>query len=1134
MDQESTRLSALKARLKAVHAKEHRVRLVANSQRVGAATVGFVATLVLLELVFNFSSAIRTAFVVTLGFAVIAGFGRFIAGPLLSLWGMLQDETLERTAARVGNYFPAIRDRLLNAVQLEQELLAPAGIYSSELLRIAVSELARESDSVDLMQSVDTSPNRQARKPLLLSLVAPVIIAAFFPGGFFGAASRLWHFDREFIPPATYLFEVSPGNAEIIKGVAVPVAIRVMPSAAALGKIPATIVLFRKSDNQAAFEQSVVPQDSTGSYRSLFADVRSSTEYFAQAGDAKSTTFKLTVLDRPILRSMRVRLEYPLYTGLAARIQEEFVGDITALVGTRAIVSGVASKLLKSAELVLGTSSVRATVNGDTFSAGLPLKVNGSYTVAVVDEQGLSSLDPVRYQIRVVNDEPPSVSIVEPGRNLDVAGNETLSLLIQSKDDFGFSKTQLGYRLIKSRYEKAQEQYTFLPISIADGTTQELETIFPWPLSSLHFVPEDAIEYFVEVFDNDAVSGPKSGRSNLYQLRLPSLEEVFTDVNKTQEESLEELKENFKDAEKLKEEVREISNDLKKNKEVDWTKQKKLEEMAKRYEEMQKKLDQVGKKLEDMTQQMNQQNALSKETLEKFLELQQLFQQMNTEELQKALQKMQQPMMNVSKEAMQQMMKQVEFSEERLRQSIERTLNLLKRIQIEQQLDEVKKRAEALAKDQESLAKQSESAADDPQKQDQLAKQQSDLAKQEQRMEAASKELQSRMEEFYNEMPTDQLREFNEQLRAEDLAGEMQQAAQQLQRGQLQQAGKTQKQIAQKLQQKAEQISDLQRQMMQNQAQAMMNELRRATNNLLELSKQEEAIKQQAQNAPANSAQLRENQQRQLQTIQDLNNVMNSLADLAQKSFAVTPEMGKAIGEANARMGNAMRNLDVRNGQGAAQEQQAAMSALNDAATQVQNALQAMMQQGGGSGMGSLLQQLQTMAGQQQRLNLQTQQIPGQGQLSMQQAAEAARIAKEQEAVGKSLEELNKEAQQSQEGKRILGDLQKIAEEMREVVRNLEQQQVNPETIQKQERILSRLLDASKSQRERDFEKKRKAERGTQLARKSPHELDARLLENAKLRQDLLKSLEQKYSKDYRDLIRRYFEELEKRENTEN
>jgi hypothetical protein len=308
--------------------------------------------------------------------------------------------------------------------------------------------------------------------------------------------------------------------------------------------------------------------------------------------------------------------------------------------------------------------------------------------------------------------------------------------------------------------------------------------------------------------------------------------------------------------------------------------------------------------------------------------------------------------------------------------------------------------------------------------------------------------------------------------------------------------------------------------MLQKQMQHVHNEFRRAINNLLELSKRQENLKGQSQSAPQNSPQLRQNAQDQMRVMQDMGNVIQGLSDLSKRSFAVTPEMGKTIGQALMHMQSAMNALESRSGLAASQEQGQAMGSLNASAMQVQKAMQSLMQ-GGGGGMGGLLQQLQMLAGQQQSINMQT--------LQMQQAAEAARLALGQEAVRKSLEQLNKEAQASGEEKKLLGDLDKIAEDMKEVVRNLEQSDVNPETIRKQERILSRLLDASKSMRERDYEKRRRAETGTEIARRSPGELDPRTLEGRnRILEDLLKALEQGYSKDYQELIRKYFEELQK------
>ena len=711
---------------------------------------------------------------------------------------------------------------------------------------------------------------------------------------------------------------------------------------------------------------------------------------------------------------------------------------------------------------------------------------------------------------------------------MDIVGDQSLQLLVHAEDDFGFTRMRLGYRLIHSRYQGAQAEYSYLSIPIPSGQQTEVEVPFLWNLSTMDLVPEDVVEYFAEVFDNDAVKGPKSARSNLYLLRLPSLQEVFSDVNKGHEQSFDEIKQAMEDAKQLRDAVESVNTDIKKNKNIDWQQQKKMEEMAKKYQEIQKKLQNVGQQLDEMVQKMDQQKVLSKETMEKYMELQQLFQELNSSELQQALKQMQQAVQNVSKEQLQQAMRQVTFSEEQFRQGIERTMELLKRIQIEQKVDEVKKRAQELEHLQNQLRDEGSKALNDKEKQQEAAAKQENLALKEQEMEKASADLAKRMEEFFTEMPLDKLNALNQQLQQKDLGQQMKNAGQQMRQGDMQQAQQTQQETQEGLKNFSEQMDALQQEMLQQQAQHVVNELRKATNNMLTLSERQEALKEQSKSAATNSPQLRRNAEGQLQVMQDLNNVTNGLSELSKKSFAVTPAMGKAIGEAMAKMQNAMKDLDTRNGQMASQDQDMAMASLNEGAVQIQNALQSMMQ-GGQGGPGGLLQQLQMLAGSQMSLNLRSEQL-GQG-MTMQQAAEAARLAQQQDAIKKSLDQLNQEAKDSQEQQRLLGDLDKISEEMKEVVSNLQQNNVSRETIQKQQRILSRLLDASKSMHERDYEKKRTSKAGTNIVRKSPDELNpSELNATNKLREDLLKALQQGYSKDYQELIRKYFEELQKAE----
>ena len=1115
-------LTDILQRISTTRKHQHSVDLRSGTLLFGTLVALALVSTSLLELVLKLDRPGRTILFIILALFTTSLFVWHVARPLLRSMAILRSDDNFAVARRVGKHFPQIHDRLLNILQLDQEIATGRSLYSPELVDASFQDLATEIRDLDFTDSVDASPVKRSARLLGASAIGALLLVISSPGPLYDSLFRIVHFSRDFSSPPEFTFEVSPGNSEVVKGQSVQIAVRVQStSVAAATRRQQSLRLYWRLEGTQNFENAELRIDSTGAYKTSFQSLRGSTEYYAKISDAESPHYRLSVLDRPVLRSFQVRLEYPAYVNLPPKVQEEFIGDVTALAGTKVTLSGITSKYLRQGKIIFGAgAAVPIVTDNQKFSASFRLTTETDYHVEVSDVENLANVDPDHYQLKIITDEAPSISILEPGRNIDLAGDKFLRLVIQAKDDFGFSSVRIGYKLTHSRYEQPWDAYKFISVPLPSGISTELELPYTWDLSPLRLVPEDVVEYFAEAFDNDAVHGPKSGRSQLYLLRLPSVDEVFAELDKGHETSLDDLKQTLQDAKQLKDKIESINQDIKKNKEMDWQQQKKMEEMSKKYQDVQKKLDNVQKKLDEMVQKMDQQQVLSKETMTKYMELQQMFEQMNSTELQQALKQMQQAMQNLNKDQIQQALQKLTFSEERFRQSIERTIELLKRIQIEQKLDEARKRAEALEQSQSDINNQTKGAGKDQQSRNDLSKKQKDLSEQQRTLEQETEDVQKRMEEFFTEMPSDRMQKLNQKMKQLQLDQKMNQAAHQIQSGENQQSDSTQQEISQQLQEQSKQLQSIQQEMLQKQMQATLNTLRRATNDMLELSKREETLKQESGSTPVNSPQLRENAQEQMGVMQDMGNVVRGLSELSKKSFAVTPEMGRSIGEAIGHMQTSLNALEGRNGFGASQEQGSAMASLNKTAMQIQNAMQNMMQQGS-SGMGGLMQQLQMMAGQQQTINMQTQ--------GMQQAAEAARLAVEQEAVRKSLEQLNKEAQASGEQKKMLGDLEKIGDEMKEVVQNLEQNNVNRETIQKQERILSRLLDASKSVRERDYEKKRKAQTGTEIARRSPGDLDPSTLEGKnKLLDDLLKSLEHGYSKDYQELIRKYFDELQK------
>lgn len=137
------------------------------------------------------------------------------------------------------------------------------------------------------------------------------------------------------------------------------------------------------------------------------------------------------------------------------------------------------------------------------------------------------------------------------------------------------------------------------------------------------------------------------------------------------------------------------------------------------------------------------------------------------------------------------------------------------------------------------------------------------------------------------------------------------------------------------------------------------------------------------------------------------------------------------------------------------------------------------------------------------------------------------RLAQQQEMIRKSLEELNRESKMSGQSKKLPSNMDNVLKDMQEVVSDMKTQKLNDEVIQKQERILSKLLDAQRSINDRDFEKERESNSGKEIAQKSPAELNLQKSKN-RLKDELMKAVQEGYSKDYESLIRKYYEALQK------
>jgi hypothetical protein len=323
-------------------------------------------------------------------------------------------------------------------------------------------------------------------------------------------------------------------------------------------------------------------------------------------------------------------------------------------------------------------------------------------------------------------------------------------------------------------------------------------------------------------------------------------------------------------------------------------------------------------------------------------------------------------------------------------------------------------------------------------------------------------------------------------------------------------------------------MQNIKQQMQSDQNAEVLEKLERTRDQLLDLSMRQEKLWKDSESLESGSPQMSQAAEDQENLRQALSRVNEDMMALARQSLFVTPQLMAGMSMALSQMQQAGAAAQDRDPRTASFYRKQALGALNSTLKESNSACSSCKSSCNKPNPNSMCNKAGMMASQQQQINQQTQDLMKSGQnpgsLSTGEQASMSRIASQQQSLVKSAEELSKEAQASQQS---LGDLDKVVDDMKDVAKDLEDRNVTQNTTQKQEHIESRLLDFQRANREREFSPKRQSTPGVDVVRASPRPLPDKPGQD-QLREDLLRALDAKYTPDYEQLIRAYFDALSK------
>jgi hypothetical protein len=1007
-------------------------------------------------------------------------------------------------------------DGLLTAFELGRSTSgaatgAGAGVstgYSAALTQHAVRNAAERAATLPLGQLRVWRGRKRSIERLGIAFLVLAGVAALGGSRTVTTVKRIA--DPEKAPLAPIAIRVEPGSEEVEGGASVPLRVYVSGT----DRKPRLLVKGREKTLERATED-VSPRGRERAYATVIPNLNEDLVYQIRALDQVSPVYRISVRDLPRASGFKIRYEYPAYCGLTSEASNAITGDLVAPRGTRARVEVLLNRNVDRAALQLeGRDALPGELGERLARFAVPVHADGRYRVQLTDPRG-RHVDLGPYDIKSIPDRPPTVTIVSPGPVEDVAHDMTTTLLAGATDDYGVKKVLLRYRVRDGApvVETLHEE--------KDGT-RELAVRYGWSLGAFNLLPGEEVQYEVGATDGDQVDGPQTTWSETRTLRFPSAAEILSSVEHQQDESVATLEDAIRNAKALQEKSEELARDLGRTKELPWEKGQDIQKTLEGQKSLREQIDKVAEKLGQDADKLSQSRAMNAELVQKLNELHQLLDQLHDQSILRAMQNVQDALKKMSPQDLERAMQNMKLTQEDVVKSLEKTIELLKQIKMEEKLEAAAERAADMARRQMAL-NDSLARANKPSEMKDLAKGEEEVSKMSREQRAALDSLAAELQKMDKESAKD----------AEDQRDKLQslypifdKSTQSMQEAMKQDAKESTEDLEHQLEEMRNAMSKMKDDFVFRRKNDVGRKMDEAIADLLEISDAQKDIL----NDPKSDAGQRASKQQGLEETTE--GAANRIGELSKKTLFITPDVAQAVGRALSNQKNAVGRYSMEDMIGGLVSSKEAAIALNQAAAALLRGRDSMASAKSSTGMQEAMSMMQSLAGDQQQLNGQAlSMLPGgqgqqgqQGRLTPDQAGALSRMAAEQEAIRQGLQQAMEKLGQSGG---TLGQLGQTGEDMKKVAQDLRGGRLNQETVDLQQRILSRLLDAPRSVEKRDYSRRRTSRPGVDVVRSSPDALSPELLKaRPSLAALLARGGRDPVSPRYRALVDQYFQAI--------
>ena len=1018
-----------------------------------------------------------------------------------------------------------------------------------------------------MSSAVDLSKNRKYLPFLLPLLLIGVFLLVAAPNVFKEGSSRLLQPTKAFEKPAPFRF--------IIKNEAL-IALRntdFLLKAEAEGSIlPADAFI------EINGEKVPMQQLENHNFQYAFKNITTQVSFRIYAAGFYSNEYTLKVVQRPVLKSFKVQVTYPAYTGKKNELRTS-LSDMTVPAGTT-VNWAFYTEHTDDATIHFGAGTPIALTNSASAYAYQYRFMNDTdYTVTLHNKQSAAA-DSYRYRVQVIPDQYP---VIQLQQIRDTVTGKQILITGTAGDDYSITRASFNYEVTDNNRPVGKKA---IPLKIAPGALCAFEQYFD--VGTLNLQPGQKVSFYVEAWDNDGVHGSKSSRSEMMSYQMYDAKQMDSAINENAKQINSGLSNSAQQTKELQSEYKDAQTRMLQSDNMDWQEQQSLQEMMKKQIDLKNQLENVKQKFDEQVQQ-SEQKKYSEDVKDKQNELKKQMDNLMNAELKEQMKKLQELMQKLNKDQALDAMKQMEQENKLFNMDMERMQEQMNKLEQEMRMEDMANKMTDLAKKEKELNKETENGKKDA---GELSKEQENLKKE---LDKAMKEDMKDIEKLSKQ--TKQDKDLNDVKKAgEDAKKEMEESEKQLDQKQNSKASKPQKDAAKNLEQMAGALSKAAGGMDMEELDIDIRATRQILSNLIRLSFDQEELMSQVKHT-STSAQGYINNQEEQNRLHSVSYMIRDSLFALSKQVDKLPALAKLPVTINKNttdlehyMGQSVDALENRNINLAGVNQQYVMTNTNNLALMLNELLSNLMQmqQEGPPGSGSCSkpggkkpkpgagQQLSDIITEQEKLGTAMQQMqkkgnkpgqkpgdkpgdkqgekpgekpggkagqgnkPGQtpgkgdngsgpggsgqgseGENEYGDPEQLARLAEQQASIRRKIQELSSLLN----SKGMNGNSRELRElegKMDKVETDLVNRKLSAEMMLRQKEILTRLLEAEKTLREQEQDDKRSSKTPEEISKPIPPQLQKYISDQKQLL-ELYKTVPPQLKPYYKNMVEQYF-----------